>query len=322
VEDSFIPEQDNNEQTSNTGGFPAKPIVLEKKQNALSRSLISLFIYALLFYFLFNQNVTYIAAILLVLIIHEMGHFLFMKLFKYSNVKIFIVPLLGAFTSGKKQQVSQWQLSLIILAGPVPGILIGTFLFWLNKDLQNETLTMLSNTFLVINLLNCLPFHPLDGGRLIETLFFKENHTIRLVFGIISIVAMLFVFLFLQSPFLLIVPVFVALELYNENKHQKIRNYLRQEKINYFTDYANLPDKDYWLIRDCLVLSFHKKYSVINPGKHNYSTLEPLIIQHINLVLQVNLKFDLNIFKRLLVLLFYVLIFVAPIVFILLNRPR
>lgn len=322
MNDSNNSDNNSTEQTGSPATFPSKPVVIEKNQNALTRSLISLFIYAVLFYFLFNQNITYIAAILLVIIVHEMGHFLFMKLFNYSNVKIFIVPLLGAFTSGKKQQVSQWQLSLIILAGPVPGILIGSLLFWLNRDLNNENLTMLSQVFLAINLLNCLPFHPLDGGRLVETLFFKENYIIRLVFGIISIIAMLFIFLFLSSPFLLIVPIFVGLELYNENKHQKIRDYLRQERINYFTDYANLPDKDYWLIRDCLVLSFPKKYAGVTAGKHDYTPFEPIIIQHINAVLQVNLKLDLSVFKRILILLFYIILFLAPIVLVLLNSNQ
>jgi stage IV sporulation protein FB len=313
-----VSEQFNQGQSS--GGFPPKPIVMEKNQNALTRSLISLLIYALLFYFLFNQNIVYIAAILLVIIIHEMGHFLFMKLFNYSNVRIFIVPLLGAFTTGMKQQVSQWQLTLIILAGPVPGIIIGTLLFWYNKNMHNETLTMLSNSFLIINLLNCLPFYPLDGGRLVETLFFKENYTIRLVFGIISIIALLFVCLSFVNPILLIIPVFIGLELFNENKHQKIRDYLRQEKINYFTDYGSLPDKDYWLIRDCLLLSFPKKYIGVPAGKYEYSMVEPLIVQHIITVLQVNLKLDLNAFKRILVLLFYIFIFVAPLLIVVLKR--
>ncbi len=304
------------EETNTAGMFPQKPVVIEKSQNALTRSLISLFIYALLFYFLFDQNVVYIAAILLVIIIHEMGHFLFMKLFNYSNVKIFIVPLLGAFTSGKKQQVSQSQLSVIILGGPVPGILIGCILLCINKDLQNETIKMLSDSFLVINLLNLLPFFPLDGGRLVETLFFKENYTIRLVFGIISVVALLFLFIFMFNPVLLVIPVLIAIELYNENKHQKIRDYLKQERINYFTDYANLPDKAYWLIRDCLLFSFPKKYNGVIAGKYEYSVLEPVLIQHISSVLQVNLKFDLNLFKRIIVLIFYIASFVAPIILV------
>lgn len=311
--------QNSSEENPSQGIFPPKPVIAEKTQNAFVRSIISLFVYALLFYFIFNRNITYIAAILLVIIIHEMGHFLFMKLFNYSNVKIFIVPLLGAFTSGKKQQVSQWQLTLIILAGPVPGIIIGALLYWFNRDLHDETLTMLASCFLAINLLNCLPFHPLDGGRLVETLFFKENYVIRLVFGIISIIALAFIFIFIKSLLLVVIPVMIGLELFNESKHQKIREYLRQEKINYYTDYHNLPDKDYWLIRDCLIFSFPKKYTSLSAGRYEYTALEPIIVQQITAVLQVNLKQDLNIFKRILVLLFYIFLFVGPIVLVLLN---
>lgn len=313
------PEENQYESQSPTRIVPPKPVLAEKKQNALTRSLISLFIYGLFFYFFFDQNLAYIAAILVVIIVHEMGHFLFMKLFNYSNVKIFIVPLLGAFTSGKKQQVSQWQLSLIILGGPVPGIIIGSILYWFNMDLQNENIAMLANSFLIINLLNCLPFYPLDGGRLIETLFFRENFVIRLVFGIISIIALLVIFLSIGSLIMIVIPFLIGLELYNESKFQKIRDYLRQERINYHTDYEALPDKDYWLIRDCLLFSFPKKYAGTPAGTYEYSIAEPLLIQHINSVLQVNLKLDLNVFKRILVLLFYIFIFVAPVVYIFMH---
>lgn len=295
-------------------------MLVERSQNALVRSLFGLLIYALLFYVLFDQNLAYIAAILLVIIVHEMGHFVFMRMFDYKNVKMFIVPLLGAFTSGKKQQVSQWQLTVIILGGPVPGIVIGSVLYWFNLGKQDATISMLANSFLIINLLNCLPIYPLDGGRLIETLFFKENHIIRLVFGIISIIALLVLFLLLFSPFMLVIPVLIALELYNENKYQKIREYLKQEKINYFTDYENLPNKDYWLIRDCLILSFPKKYNSVPAGKLEYSPLEPLFVQHVNAVLRLNLSFDLNNFKRILVLLFYILCFLFPIGLVLSSR--
>lgn len=320
MSDSFNPDPDQSDARNSFESYPAKPVLVEKNQNAMRRSLISLIIYGVFFYFLFDRNLAYVAAVLLVIIVHEMGHFLMMRLFDYSNVKIFIVPLIGAFTSGKKQFVSQMQLCLIILAGPIPGIIIGSVLFWLNIELQNETLKMLANSFLIINLLNCLPFHPLDGGRLIETLFFKENHLIRLVFGFISIAALLILFLLYFSPFLLIIPALIGFELFNENKHQKIRDYLRQEKINYFTDYQNLPDKNYWLIRDCLLFSFPKKYYGTEPGKHEYSALEPVIVQHINSILQVNLKFDLNFLRGLIILLIYFIAIVTPIGMYFINK--
>ena len=102
----------------------------------------------------------------------------------------------------------------------------------------------------------------------------------------------------------------------NETKHQKIRDYLRQEKINYHIDYENLPNKDYWLIRDCLIMSFPKKYASVEPGKYDYSIAEPLLIQHVTAVLQVNLKLDLNLFKRILIMLFYILVFVGPLILV------
>jgi hypothetical protein len=262
----------------------------------------------------------YIAAILIVILIHEMGHFMLMRLFNYSNVKIFILPLLGAFTSGHKQRVSQFQLVLIILGGPVPGIVVGSLLFYMNRTVHNETIMMLSNAFMIINLLNLLPFYPLDGGRFLETLFFRENHTIRLVFGILSMLALLVFFVIFFNPILLIIPALIAFELYNERKHQKIREYLTQEKINFRVDYANLPDRDYWLIRDCLLLSFPRKYAGHQPGRHEYSPLEPVVVNQVSAVLQTNLLPDLKPGGKLLFILLYLLLLAFPVGLILLYR--
>ena len=295
--------------------YPPKPEVIERNQSSVTRSLLSLFLYALLFYFIFEANVSYIASVLLVIIVHELGHFAFMRLFHYSNVKIFIVPLLGAFTSGVKQQMSQRQLSLVILGGPVPGIVIACVLIWFNREWQNDQIKMLYQTFLVINILNCLPFHPLDGGRLVETLFFKENFVIRLAFGIFSILAMLMMFVFLMSPILLIVPVFIGIELYNENKLNKIRKYLQEEKVDVYVEYNDLSDKHYWLIRDCLLLSFPKKYRGLQAGQYEYSIYESLLIQQTKAVLQPNLKFDMGVFAKIMTMVFYLFIIIAPILF-------
>jgi hypothetical protein len=242
-----------------------------------------------------------------------MGHFLAMRVFNYSNVKIFIVPLLGAFTSGKKQQVSQTQLSAIILAGPIPGIIIGCILLWFKQGEENETLNMLAYTFLFLNVLNLLPFFPLDGGRLVETLFFRDNYVIRVLFGVISIIGLSLFFLASGSFFLLIVPVMIALELRNESRYEKIREYLRQEKINYFREYENLEDRDYWLIRDCLLFAFPKKYAGMKPGEHSYSVFEPVLAQQVGSVLKVNIRFDLKVIPLVFTILLYLASFLVPL---------
>lgn len=292
-------------ENNNTDIFPPKPILAETQRNNLTRSLFSLLLYAVLFYFLFDRNIAYIAALLLVLLIHEFGHFLAMKLYNYQNVKMFIVPLLGAFVSGKKHSVSQKQMSIIILAGPVPGIIIGTILYVINRSNPNDTLKMLANVFIFINVFNLLPIYPLDGGRLLENLFIKNNHGIRLVFTILSILFLITIITLTGNIIMVIIPAIMIFELINEIKNQKIRDYLDAERIQYHVEYIDLPNKSYWLIRDCILFSFQKKYGGVQPGKHEYSVIEPILMQHVMKVLRPEFTNDLTVFQKVLFLMLY-----------------
>jgi stage IV sporulation protein FB len=302
-----------NEQQTPPGEYPPKPVMAERSNSSWMRSLVSVALYMILFYMLFDQNIAYIAAITVAVLIHEMGHWIAMKVFNYSNVKIFFIPFIGAITSGKKQEVSQKQLSIIILAGPIPGIIIGMILFYLNERLHNDTLKMLSNCFLLLNLFNLLPIYPLDGGRLMETLFIKQNYYIRLVFGIISIVLLAAFFVALSS-IMVIVPIFMGIELYNESKNQRIRTILQSEHINYHQEYTTLTNKEYWLIRDCILFAYPKKFAGLNPGVYQYSIIEPLMMQQVNTILQINMSNDLNALKQIVFLLLYIASFLVPLI--------
>lgn len=295
-----------------------KPILEENKKNWLRKSIISLVIYAFLFYTIFDKNTSYLAALLVVLLIHELGHFFAMKLFNYSNVKLFFIPLLGAYVSGKKTIISQRQMSIVILAGPLPGIMIGFCLFIVNSLYPNEQLGMLANIFLFLNLFNLLPFMPLDGGRLIEVLFLKQNHSIRTVFTIISIAGLAIFSISSQNIFFLIIPVSMTFELIMEIKNQKIRNYLRDENINYTVSYNDLTDLNYWLIRDCILLSFSKRYGGVQSGVHTYSIIEAGIINHVSAVLKTPFLKDVKWLEKTAIILTYILfMIVIPAIYIL-----
>ncbi len=291
-----------------------KPVLLEDKQNWVRKSLISLAIYAFLFFFIFKLQVMYIAAVLVVLLIHEFGHFFAMKFFNYSNIKLFIVPLLGAYVTGKKSVISQRQMSIVILAGPLPGIVIGIILMFLNHYNPNDKLSMLGNIFVGLNLLNLLPFIPLDGGRLLETLFVGQNFIIRVVFTIISILGLMLFAILSQNIILLVIPASMIFELINEFKNEKIRNYLAQENINYTTDYTNLPDINYWTIRDCILLSFQKRYSGIKAGIHQYSIIEGGILKHVASILKTPFNLDVNLLEKIAILLTYIAFLIGPII--------
>ncbi len=314
--ENFNPTE--NEQPTNN--VLPKPILEEDKKNWMRKSLISLIIYAVLFYGIFDSSISYMAALLVVLLIHELGHFFAMKLFNYKNVKLFFIPLLGAYVSGKKLIISQRQMSIVILAGPVPGIIIGFCLFMVNFIYPSEPLMMLANIFLFLNLFNLLPFMPLDGGRLIEVLFLKKNHSIRIVFTIISILGLATFAIYNKSILFLIIPISMVFELIMEIKNQKIRNYLEAENINYNVNYIDLPDTDYWTIRDCVLLSFSKRYSGVQPGVHNYSMIEAGIINHISSILKTPFLRDVKWLEKSAIILTYIFfMIVIPIIYVLLH---
>lgn len=297
-----------------------KPVLVQDKKNWVRKSIISLAIYAFLFYFIFNGDISYIAAVLVVLLIHEFGHFFAMKAFNYSNVKLFVLPLLGAYVTGKKSLISQRQMTVVILAGPLPGMIIGFCLLLSTIYYPNERIEMLGNIFFVLNLFNLLPFVPLDGGRLLETLFINHNHTIRVVFTIISIVAMALLAIITKSLLFLIIPVSMIFDLIMEIKNQKIREYLDQENINYTSDYNDLPDTNYWTIRDCILLSFNKRYAGIQAGVHQYSVLEGGLIQHVVAVLKTPFIKDVKLLEKIGIIFTYILfLIVLPVTYALIK---
>lgn len=316
------PENTNNDHSEQNSTSPVlpKPVFIQDKKNWVRRSLISILIYAFLFYTVFDQDIIYIAAVLVVLMIHELGHFFAMKAYHYNDVKLFVLPMLGAYVTGTKSKISQRQMSVVILAGPLPGIIIGFCLLLSTIFHPNERLEMLGNIFFVLNLFNLLPFVPLDGGRLLETLFVNQNHTIRVVFTIISIIMMTLLAILAQSMILLILPAFMVFDLIMKIKNQKIKEYLDQEKINYVTDYSDLPDNSYWIIRDGIILSFNKRYAGVPAGVHKYSVLEGSLMQHVISILEIPFIKDIKAFGKILMVMLYIFFMVVlPLVYILIK---
>lgn len=299
--------------------YPPKPVLMQNKQNWITRSIISLAIYAVFFY-LFLHSITYIAAVLIVLLIHEFGHLIAMKAYRYSDVKLFVLPMLGAYVTGTKSKISQRQMSVVILAGPLPGIVIGFSLLLANVYHPNEHVHLLGNIFFWLNLFNLLPFIPLDGGRLLETLFIRDRYIIRLVFTIISIMALTVIMLGFQNFLYLIIPASMVFNLIMEVKNQKVRDYLKQEHINYTMEYGSLSDRNYWTIRDCVLLAFPARYKSVEPGVYQYSVAEGALIQHISSILQTPFILDIKVMgKVLLVLLYLFFVLVLPLAYLFLK---
>jgi Zn-dependent protease len=126
-----------------------------------------------------------------VLLIHEAGHWLAMKVFRYRNVRMFFIPLFGAAVSGRHWNVAGWKKALVSLAGPVPGIFLGAVLtvvaIFIQKPWLNEFVTLL----LIVNGFNLLPVLPMDGGHVLQAVLFCRNRWLDLAFRIAAIVLLL-----------------------------------------------------------------------------------------------------------------------------------
>ncbi len=109
-----------------------------------------------------------------VLLLHELGHFAAMRAFGYRDTSVFFLPFLGAAAAGTKPEASVSERAVVFLAGPVPGLALG--LWWFHAPPEAAGAAGLIQTaaliLVVVNLSNLLPVSPLDGGRLVERVFF------------------------------------------------------------------------------------------------------------------------------------------------------
>jgi Zn-dependent protease len=142
--------------------------------------------------------------IIAVLLIHETGHLLGMKLFRYKNVSMLFIPMLGAAVTGTKKEATPWQEAIVLLLGPVPGLIIGILLWWLAISASLPAwVTEFAMMSVILNAFNLLPILPLDGGRLVDLALFNRFPKAKIVFDVLSVGALLFIAVTLDAWVLL-----------------------------------------------------------------------------------------------------------------------
>jgi len=104
------------------------------------------------------------------LLFHELGHWVAMRAFGHRDAFIRFIPFFGAATITTKQFSKLSHEMVVLLAGPLPGIILGIAFIqlWLAGV---SRYTLFAGSMLVsLNILNLLPLHPLDGGRILHAL--------------------------------------------------------------------------------------------------------------------------------------------------------
>jgi stage IV sporulation protein FB len=300
--------------------YPQKPIFEEKKESGnWIKTLLSMALFIGTFLLIFEEQLSFVLMLVLVLFVHELGHFLLMKLFKYENVKMLFVPLMGAFVQGKKKQYSQFESLLVVGAGPFPGIILGVlflFLFQINLDANYFLISIL---FFALNLINLLPLDPLDGGQLFKLLLRKNSDLFLLIFSFTSSMILILLGLYLENWYLTIFGFFMGFRVRNMQRNYIIRNCLKQENINYVKDYTDLTNQEYSQIKEIILENSKslKKFKDMDEG----DDADRLVAQEVNSILVVPMQMNASWWLKLLILLFWIASFILPVYFITQIEP-
>ena len=306
----------DNQPMAETFIYPPKFEKKEQPANIWLRSLASLAAYLILGYYIF-PSYKILLLITAIVMIHELGHFFAMKFYRYNELGIFFIPLLGAYVSGTKREVSQKQSAVILLAGPLPGIIIGTVMYLLAQngygynflDIGLERTGLL---FIILNLINLFPVYPLDGGQLLNRVFLEEESVWSKVFVLLSIGFLCWFAWKSNFPVLFVFPALMLLRLFGETKISSIEKRIEAEGIHLDLDYEYLPDKDYWKIRNILIEE-HTSFKDVEPAPpFEYSHKEEKIMTTIQSLLHRHLIQDVSIAGKFFIFLIWAAAIASP----------
>ncbi len=291
--------------------------------NVLIKSVASLAIYLLAGYFFF-PSYKILLLVTAIVLIHEMGHFLAMKFYGYNDLGVFFIPLLGAYVSGHKRETSQQQSAVIILAGPLPGIVIGIALLLVSKanpgaELAGIQFSQAALLFMLLNLINLVPIYPLDGGQLLNRVFLDEESFWSKVFVVLSAALISWVVFTLYRKsgnrsvlILLFFPINLLIRRFGETKLTAIEKRIEDEGINTDIDYEDLPDEDYWKIRNILIEEHHLFRDVPQSPPYEYSHKEDKILLFVQSLLHRHLIQDVSLAGKLLIGIIWIAAIASP----------
>jgi stage IV sporulation protein FB len=296
--------------------YPPKFQKPDQSSNIWIKSITSLGFYLIAGYYIFH-SFEMLLLITGIVLIHEMGHFLAMKAFRYKDLGIFFIPLLGAYVSGSKREVSQRESAIILLAGPLPGIILGTIFYFLYK--QDPTLQLgsiyldkIALSFILLNMINLLPIYPLDGGQLLNRVYLEEESWIGKGFVFLSVGLLAWfswkLYSYHQQPIyflFLIFPIMMLLRLFGDSKLESVEKKIEEAHINMDRSYEDLTDEDYWKIRTILVQE-HPMFKEIQPGPpYVYDGKEERVMTLIQSLLHRHLLQDVSMAGKLFIIIIW-----------------
>lgn len=292
--------------------YPEKPDLIEyAPKSSLGVTIFSLVVFVMVFLLLFEDQLPFLANLLIVLIIHELGHFLAMKYYKYENVRMLFIPLMGAFVQGKKSNCSQKQSLWVLIAGPFPGIIIGNLLFWYSTWSPYYTwLAEPALLFLLLNLINLLPLDPLDGGQMFKLLVKRVNEFLLMIFALVSSLILIGIGAYSRNPFVIVFGFLMAFRVRALQKKYQMHRELAGERVNYATTYKSLSNREFSKIKEVLLEHTPALKKFIDHVSSEEA--DPILASQVNNVLVTPIDRDTSLFFRIVTITAWVVSFLSP----------
>lgn len=120
-------------------------------------------------------SVEFAFALIAVLVFHEYGHLRAMKKFGIPTKGMYLIPFVGGLAVGDAPR-TRWQDIYISMMGPVYGLIMSLafYIFYLVTD--NHFAGLVASISALVNIINLVPVHPLDGGRVVKSLVFSGRN--------------------------------------------------------------------------------------------------------------------------------------------------
>lgn len=294
--------------------YDPKPVIEKVKVSSnWGLTLFSVVVFALSFLYIFSDELDFVCYLVLVLFIHELGHYLTMKKFKYENLRMLFIPLMGAFVQGGKKHYSQRESFLVIGAGPFPGVILGLILLVFAAQYQQVWLLELSFLFLFLNVLNLFPLDPLDGGQLFKLFVRQKRDLFLLLFSLLSSLIMISIGYLIDSWILLAFGFLMAFKVRSFQRNYQIRQLLDLQGIDYEVNYEDLSDEAYHRLKS-VILAENEKLSTLQHMQPEVA--RDVIASHVNAVLSAPIQRDTSVLFRAILIILWLLLVGLPVLFV------
>ena len=237
-------------------------------------------VYVLMLLGLLSGYIKNIFIVLVIVLIHELGHVFFFYMFNYKVDSVVIYPFGGVSKVNKRVHERIYKDVIVSLGGIMFQVLLW-FVFYLlynGSFIVRSTYDMFVTYNFRIVLFNLIPIIPLDGSKLLfalctKYLSFKKSYYMMVIVGSVSLVLfVLYNFIFKLND--LIIYIFLIISLYDVIRESKyVINKFYLERVLYDNYYdgiiykAKIDDmrlNKYYYFEDSNKYISEKKYLIKN----------------------------------------------------------